>query len=435
MSIQKITALVFTAILVAPIIGASTLTMGPEQTISAEDYDQWKPNIAYNSLHQEYLVVWHDVSPIFGRAIMGQRVDLEGNTLAEFTIAYEDTPPRDNARASVAYDPDDDVYLVVWSRDYFGDDSDWDIYGRIIPWDGPSPSQTQFSITGATRKQWHPRIAYGGAQGEFMVTWWTEGSGGVHSFCSAQRVAPAGTLIGSDITLPFSATEERVGPDIAYNQARNEYLVVYQRMDDAGGNIYGVRLTGTGSVIGGDHFGIAAWPDPETMPRVSASRVADEWAIVWQSDVPGLMKDIYARRMWVDGAGTHQFSTPVLVDSSDLDERYPDISAFPENTEYLISWEGQYSNTSGPFGIFARTLNTTNSLGPTFNPRINYSGEPGDYTSPAVAASPTGWLVAWEHDRNDTPTYQDIHARAVYGPLFTDGFETGDLSVWDAHSP
>ncbi len=435
MRIRNLAAFLVITVLPSPFIGAITTEQGPERTVSAEDYDQWKPAVAYNSIHQEYLIVWHDTSPIFPRTIMGQRVDLDGNKIAQFTIAFEDSPPRDNARASVAYDPDDDVYLVAWSRDYFGDGSDWDIYGRIIPWDGPTETLTQFSITGALRKQWHPRIAYGSAEGEFMVTWWTEGSDGVHSFCSAQRVAPNGTLNGSTITLPFSSVEERVGPDIAYNQARNEYLIVYQRMDDTGGNIYGIRLTGTGSVIGGDHFGIAAWPDPETAPRVAASSVSDDWAIVWQSDVSGFMKDVYARRMWVDGTGANQFSAPVLVDQTALDERNPDIAAYPENTEYLITWESQYSNSSGPFGIFARTLNTSDSLGNVFNPRPVYTGQSWNYMSPTVAASPAGWMVAWEHDRNDTPTYQDIHARAVYGPLFSDGFETGNFGRWDSHSP
>jgi len=431
MRTRNLVAFFVIMVLATPFIGAYTTDLGPEQTISSEDYDQWKPDIAYNSLHKEYLIVWHDASPIFPRAIMGQRVDLEGNTIAQFTIAYEDTPPRDNARASVAYDPDDDVYLVAWSRDYFGDDSDWDIYGRIIPWDGPSPSQAQFSINGATRKQWHPRIAYGGTQGEFMVTWWTEGSGGVHSFCSAQRIAPTGTLVGSDITLPFSATEERVGPDIAYNQARNEYLIVYQRMDDAGGNIYGVRLTGAGSVIGGDHFGIAAWPDPETVPRVAASRVADEWAIVWQSADGTGDTAIYARRMWVDGSGANLFATPVLISDTTSPERSPDIAAFSESREYLISFEARYTNLY--YGILARTLNTQNTMGTEIDIRV--PGTTSDRTSSAVAASPSGWLVAWEHDRDETPTYQDIHARAVNGPLFSDGFETGTLGGWDSHSP
>ena len=160
-----------------------------------------------------------------------------------------------------------------------------------------------------------------------------------------------------------SGGEERVSPDVAYNQARNEYLIVYQLMDGGFGSIYGVRLTAGGVILGGGDFGIAVWPDPETQPRVAASRVADEWAVAWQSDVPGAMKDIYARRLWVNVGGAMEFAAPVHVMGSPVDERHPDIAAHPENTEYLIAWEHQYSSSSGPLGVLARTLNHWNSLG------------------------------------------------------------------------
>ncbi|RLE22174.1 MAG: hypothetical protein DRJ65_14450 [Acidobacteria bacterium] len=430
----RFTLAILLTLLVAPWLGASTPAVGPEQVISAEDYDEYLPQVAYNSVHNEYLVVWHDSSPFQSRSVMGKRVAADGSTISTFTIAFEDNPPRDNAQPSIAYDQANDVYLVTWTRDYHGDDSDWDIYGRIIPWDGPTGSNAAFSICSFTSKQWNPKVAFAGTEEEFMVTWWNEGSGGSHGYISAQRVAPAGTLTGGNFTVTSSATEERVAPDIAYNQARNEYLVVYQRMDDSGGNIYGVRLTGTGSIIGGGHFGIAAWPDPETAPRVAASRVADEWAVVWQSDIPGMMKDIYTRRLWVDGTGVVQFASPVLVDSTSIDERNPDIAAYSERTEYLISWELQYSNSSGPFGIFARTLSTANVLGPNVDIRGIWAGETATCSKPAVAASPNGWFVTWEHNRDGIPSYQDIHGRFV-GWLFRDGFESGDFSGWDEISP
>ena len=435
MRVHVLFTFIIIAVLAAPVVGASTPSMGPEQVVSAADFDEYLPQVAYNSNHDEYFVVWHQYSPLQGRWIMGKRVAADGSTIAEYTIAFEDAPPRDNAQPTIAYDPDGDLYLVAWVRDYYGDDSDWDVYGRIVPWNGPAAGQAQFIICNFTSKQWNPRVDYAGTQGEFMVTWWNEGSGGVHSYVSAQRVTPSGALAGGTITVTSSFTEERVGPDIAYNQARNEYLVVYQRMDDALGNIYGVRMTATGSILAGGDFSVAAWPDPETAPRVAASRVADEWAVAWQSDIPGMMKDVYARRIWVDGAGAIQSAAPVHIEGSAIDERNPDIAAYSEKTEYLITWERQYSNSGGPFGITARTLDTANALGETFVPRPVYIGETGVCSRPALAASPTGWLVVWEHERDAAPTYQDIHARAVYGPLFTDGFESGNFSAWDDHTP
>ena len=414
--------------------GGTAPSIGPERVVSNQDFDEYLPQVAHNSFRDEYLIVWHDVSPFQARSVMGKRVDRMGSTIDEFVIAFEDAPPRDNGQPTVAYDPVNDRYVVAWVRDVFGNDTDWDVYGRIVPWDGPSASFPAFSICSFTTSQWNPQIAYAGTPGEFLVTWWNEGSGGVNSYISAQRISSAGSLLGGNFVVA-SGGEERVVPDLAYNQARNEYLVVYQVMDAGMGSIYAVRLSGSGAVLGGGEFGIAVWPDPETQPRVAASRVADEWAVAWQSDVPGAMKDTYARRLWVNAGGAMEFAAPVHVAGGPDDERMPDIAAHPESTDYLIAWEQQYSNSSGPLGVWARTLNNWNSLGGAVTVRPVYMGIDVDSSRPRIAAAPNDWFVVWEQERNDAPSYLDIHGRVVIGPLFADDFETGDVSAWDSHSP
>lgn len=434
MNTRTLTALLVLVVATTAVPAAAQMTMGPEQIISAQDVDEYLPQVAYNSNRNEYLVVWHDSSPLQPRSVMGKRVDAAGTTIAYFVIAFEDSPPKDNAQPTVAYDPVNDRYLVAWVKDYFGDGSDWDVYGRLVPWDGPSPSLTEFSICAFSSKQWNPRAAYAGTPGEFLVTWWNEGSGGVHSYVSAQRLSAAGAALGGIITVT-SGSEERVLPDVAYNQARNEYLIVFQLMDAGGGNVHGVRLTGAGAIIGGGDFSIAGWPDPETAPRVAASRVEDEWGVVWQSDSASYMKDVYARRLWVDLGGTVQFTPPVLVGGTPIDERNPDIAIHPEGSTYLLAWEQQFSNASGHFGIFARTLKQDNSVSDAFTVRTVYGGQTIDSSRPGVAASRSGWFVAWEQERNATPSYLDILGRAVYATIFADDFESGDMSAWSSHVP
>ena len=434
MNTRTLTLVLVVAVATVAAPAAGQMAMGPERTISNQDFNEYLPHVAYNSNHDEFLVVWHDNSPLQSRSVMGKRVDASGAAIAEFIIAFEDTPPRDNAQPTVAYDPVNDRYMVSWVKDYHGDGSDWDVYGRLIPWNGPSPSLTEFSICDFTSNQWSPRAAYAGTPGEFLVTWWNEGSGGVNSYISAQRISAAGATLGGIVTVT-SGTEERVVPDVAYNQARNEYLIVFQLMDAGGGSIHGVRLTGGGSIIGGGDFAIAAWPDPETAPRVAASRVEDEWGVIWQSDVPGRMKDVYARRVWVDISGTVQFTPPVHAAGSTVDERRPDIAIHPESSTYLLAWEKQYSSPTGPLGIDARTLNSVNGLGNRFDVRPVYIGTTIDSSRPSMAASDSNWFVAWEQERNATPPYLDILGRTVYGVLFADDFESGGLSAWSSHNP
>jgi hypothetical protein len=133
-----------------------------EIIISALDNEQLPPAVAYNWKHREYLVVWHDKWAVGTRDIRGRRIAADGAVLAEFEI-YSN-PTRDSAQPAVDYDPVNDRYLVVWIYDTFGDGSDWDVYGRFIPWAGPNPSVTEFPIITWPSKQWNPKVAYARTQ-------------------------------------------------------------------------------------------------------------------------------------------------------------------------------------------------------------------------------------------------------------------------------
>jgi hypothetical protein len=419
---------------------SSGADMSSEITVSAGDYAQYRPDVAYNSVHDEYLVVWHDIRPGHPTSIQGARYSSTGVLIAKHDIWGEVEPWRDNMQPSVAYDPVRDRYLVVWVRDAFGDGSDWDVVGRFVPWDGPvwggqNPTPDPFWIDYTSGNQWYPRVAYGGTDEEFMVAWWNEAGTGVAASVYAQRVDASGGLSGSRITVSSGAIEDRTEPDIAYNQARNEYIISYQRVVAGDPDIYGVRLAGNGAILGGGDFGIAAWPDPESKPRIAASRVSNTWAVVWHSEVAPSDKDVYARLVWVDGAGTVQMAAPVLIASTAFNDRQPDVGAHPESSGFLVTWTQQYSNTSGPYGVEARVLRSSGVLGAVFAPRPIYVGDTTNCSHPVVAGGVNDWMVAWEHDRHVSPSYQDIHGRVLFSEIFTDGFESNDTTSWSSSAP
>ena len=428
--IPKFIGYVLALLTVPAVFGQAAV--GPEIVISVEDLDEYLPDVAYNSVHDEYFVVWHINSPLQGRWVEGARYDGEGVLLGRYTIAFEDSPPRDNAQPAVAYDPENDRYLVAWTHDVFGDGSDWDIVGRLIPWNGPSSAFQGFNICTFSTQQWNPRVAYAGTQREFLVTWWNENSGSTASFISAERISPSGALLDS-ITVAYG-TEERILPDVAYNQSRNEYLIVYQLMDSGGGNIYAVRMNAGGSILGGGEFGIAAWPDAETSPAVAASAAANQWAVTWQSNT-GSDLDVFARRLRVDGSGTVVLEEPIELELDILNQQSPDISAFPGREDFLVTWETQFSNSSGLYGIFARSLDSHNHLGGIVAVRDILQGENINCANPVLAHGPVNSFVVWEHERDATPSYRDIHGRVVFDAFFTDGFESGDTSAWDLATP
>ncbi len=79
-----------------------------------DDVDNHSPAVAYNSHHDEYLVVWYnDRGPT--RDIFARRVRADGTLLSSFTITHNANFW--NYNPDIAYSPKHDEYLVVWTYD------------------------------------------------------------------------------------------------------------------------------------------------------------------------------------------------------------------------------------------------------------------------------------------------------------------------------
>ena len=385
-------------------LGVASTTAGPhlsgEIVVSDLDNEEYLPDVAYNWKHHEYLVVWHTKWNIGTRDIRAARVSDTGQVLSRFTV-YEHAT-RDSAQPAVAYDPVNDRYLVVWTFDAFGNGSNWDLYGRFIPWNGPNAGLTEFPICTWGTHQWNPKVAYGRAMEEFLVVWANEyQSGALPMYISGRRVKAAdGSFPGgsSDLTINH-ATENRINPDVTYNLYRNEYLVVYDNVVD----IFGIRLTGDLHHNFGGEFGIAGWPDQEQHPAVAACEGADQYLVAWQSLASG-SNDVYARFIRGDGtvAGVH------LVDATTSPDEEPDVACDMSGQQYLIAWQTRYTNLK--YGIWGRLAHPDESMDPSFAIVEPYAT--ANRMDLVVAGGYTNYLVAWEHERAGT-SYQDIHGRLI----------------------
>lgn len=245
--------------------------MSGEITVSERTSDEYSPAVAYNTNHNEYLVVWENIWPGGSHDIYAQRVSSTGQLLSWFAVS---TSANNKMAPSVSYDSIHDRYLIVWIYDVFGDGSDWDVYGRFIPWEGPDTGLADFPICTWTSNQAHPKTAFAYAQQEFLVVWMNAPSG-QPTYISARRVFSDGSGFPAGGFLVSSGTASRDYPDVTYNLARNEYLVVWDVVEGAV-DIHGMRLSGTGVALqGGDpyavgEFAIAGWPAVEEKPAAAA---------------------------------------------------------------------------------------------------------------------------------------------------------------------
>ena len=387
-------------------IGSATDSphLGAEIIISALDNEQNLPAVAYNWKHDEYLVVWHNT---WGgnRDIYAQRITGQGKLESWFAVAPTaplNPYPNDRVQPSVAYDPVNDRYLVVWAYDTSGTGSNWDIHGIFVNWDGPIQGLHQFNISDWPTQQWAPKVAYGRAQEEFMIVWWTDHPS-VPGYISGRRMnASDGTFptSGSDFTIS-DLFEVRVNPEIAYNLALNEYLVVYDNTQD----VFATRYTGAGLPLAGGEFGIATWSGAETQPSVAACPATNQYLIAWQNDQP----DIYAR--FIDGDGSFN-GGPLHLSYTSIDEILPQVACNSAGNHFLVVWQNQYSSVTGPYGIRGQFVNNDQTLGADFGIMAPTSGITAEFTDPVVAGGNVNYLTVWEHDRAGT-AFQDIHGRLI----------------------
>ena len=380
-----------------PGVSAAALPrLGSEIVVSEIDNQQWNPAVAYNWKHDEYLVVWQNTWGGGGSDIYAQRVTSTGEVKSWFAVT---AGPHRRTQPSVAYDPVNDRYLVVWAYDTFGDGSDSDLWGRLIPWNGPSSSLPEFAICLWNTWQFGPNVAYGRAQEEYLVVWYNQyQTGPLPNYVSGQRIrAGDGGFQGGTLTIANHATEQRWRPDVAYNLARNEYLVVY----DSGYDIFGTRLTGNGVKLSGGEFSIAGWPDPENRPAVAACREADQYAVVWSSYRMGDY-DLYVR--FIRGDGTLESPSPI----SELagDQGNADVACDESGQEYLVTWQETLTQT----GVSGRMISPNKTMGPGF--QIVPPGPPPGHVTPAVGGGESNYLVVWSHQRGTT-AFRDIHGRLI----------------------
>ena len=99
----------------------------------------------------------------------------------------------DQIRPAIAYNPENDTYLVVWEDHHWDFGDDWDIYGRLLAGDG-APLGAAFGIGFAeANRRLAPTVAYNPQIDEFLVVYEYEYSDADHDLY-ARRVSAAGAV-------------------------------------------------------------------------------------------------------------------------------------------------------------------------------------------------------------------------------------------------
>lgn len=366
--------------------------MGPNGNTNYRAND---PKVAYNSRDNEYLVVWWgDDNTTFGTVplvdnefeIFGQRLNAAtGAEIGTNDFRISDVGPDGNANydagpVAAVYNSLYNEYLVVWGGDdttYSLTDGEFEIFGQRLdaatgaeigtndfrlsevgPWDDPDFAPLYIAVT------------YNSKWSEYLVVW----NGDDGYFTVDNEFEVYGKLLDSTgHPLSFEFRISDMGPagntnygvsiapiDVAYNPARNEYLVVWSGDDntpplvDGEFEIFGQRLTALGAQIGSNDFRISRM-GPDSNPNYDANTPAvvynkenDEYLVTWSGDdttapLANNEFEVFGQRL--DTVGTAIGSAFRLSSMGpDGDARYialtPALTYNSTNNEYFAVWAG-----------------------------------------------------------------------------------------------
>jgi hypothetical protein len=335
------------------------------------------------------------------------------------------------AEAAIAYNPDDDQFLVVWRDTRNQETTGWDIYGQRLSSSGTRlGGNFRISGAGASVDEWHPDVAYNPASGQYFVVWQDNRDLGDRGFeVYLQRVSRNGARVGGNVRLSGpTATDSEQSPAVAVSDSGG-VLVVWmdgRKLSLRGNDIYGQRVTRNGGRLG-PNFRISdteATGD-ESQPDVAFSSASGVYLVVWQDsrDLSTRGHDVYARRVTVGGA---RLGPEVRVSGALAlkYERYPAV-ACSLGGPCLIVWHDDRSHDPDGWEVFGQRMSAAATrLGA--NLRITGGAATGDDMSPSVAFEATSgrFLVVWHSARDFDARGWDVYSQW----LSTGGLRVGASS-------
>lgn len=362
--------------------------VGPEQNWIALGSHQKDPAIAWGS--NRYLVVWYDDRDSSKTDVFGRMVGTDGATLVtDFNITNATTATQQ--RPYAAYSPSKDQFLVVWQESPNGND----VQAQLVNSNG-TLSGSQIPIAVLSGAQIKPQVTYNTTSNEYMVVWTDNRNGNNDVY--GQRVSSTGTMVGGTLALlTGSGSQDDVG--IAYSTTSGKYLVVYKDDVPAKRVIRGLLVNADGSLALGpiEISGLTSFD--QVSPAVCTDSTTGDFLVVWaENNTPQLIK---AQR--VSSSGTLVGSIVTLSNATG-NKNTPRLAYEPWRQKFVVVWNDNRNSSSDIYGQYVSIG------GALWGANFPVNIDAGNQTPCEVAVSPTAQrgLVAYQDAANGGDVYGQV---------------------------
>jgi RHS repeat-associated protein len=355
-----------------------------------------EPHVAYDSAHDQYLVIWQGVGLIQGRLASGS-----GLPGAVFT--FSDAAAWSSDAAAVAYNSMARAFLVIWRS--YGDDVDT-LWGQAVA--NGALSGAAFAIVEQSANV--TTLAANPLTGDWMAVWTDAYQ------IEARRVLSNGTPTGDVLTIATRAGFNNFYEVAAEADATGNTLVVWRAGYGSNSAIRGQHVTALGALNGSTLDIAAADGTAQGKPALAYRAASDDFLVVWQDNGPGNY-DVHGMYVTAGSQLIDAEEMGMITDSND--QSSPAVVYGADAGTYLLAWQ----DTREPAGIYARR----------WLPRFaNFSATPRLGVAPLSVTftnltTPTvGATFQWDFGDGVTSTLTNpVH---TYAP----GYYTVTLAAWNA---
>jgi len=294
-------------------------------------------------------------------------------------------------------------YLVTWEELRGG--SSWDIYGARVSTGGSVLDPDAIAISTAANDQGYPAIVFDGTN--YVVVWQDNRSGSYDIY--GARVSASGSVLDPDGIAISTAANDQLFPEIAFDGTN--CLVVWEDCRSGFPDIYGARLSSGASVLDPGGIAISAVASYQWFPAIAFD--GTNYLVAWDDNRGGDSWDIYGARVSASGS----VLDPAGIAISTAANVQGDLAIAFDGTNYLVVWVDLRSGST--YDIYGARVNESGSV---LDPAgMAISTVAGDQELPAIAFDGTDHLVAWQDNRSGSYDIYGARVSASGSVLDPDG--------------
>ena len=360
------------------------------------------------------MVAWFSPQDGSFYGVFARRFSSVGSPLAaEFQVnTYTEG---DQRYPAVGLDSDGD-FLVAWSSNG-QDGSQTGVFAQAFSSTGAALA-AEFQINAFTTDNQHYPAVARRANGEFVVTWQSQGGqDGSTLGVFARLLSSTGAPVGAEFQVSTYTFAQQRLPAVG-SAPNGDFVVAWGSVaqDNPGGDygVFGRRFSSAGAPLTGEFLINAYTVNAQERPTIGMDG-SGGFVVAWASTgQDGANDGIFARRFSSAGA---PITAELQVNTYTLGGQFQPSVASSADGGFVVAWESDDEDGYG-YGAFARRFS---SAGAALGGTIQISNQTsGNEYRPAVAASGSGFVIALQEDASRDGSGAGIFARRYANAFLLD---------------